>query len=379
VADEVKEFTDPGLEGYSDEAFEPPGEGGLTTEQLAFRLHAKREQAMQDTGAISPPVADVEPLEEEAPAVVEEEPEAPLEEEPEEPEAEPEEEPTEEEPEEPEEPPEDEVDEFFLARYRDRESAEEGLAEKDRTIAALYRQLHEREQALQQQPEQPEQLDTAAWSEWAAESVENGAGLKGAQQALESGGPQGFDIYMAHWLAVEDPEERVQATAFNNEVIRQHSAQIALQAVQPEIEKSHERTVEEEAQTAKQLVAAEHPDFDDYTEDMDRLIRDQNGLLPEETKKQLAEIAQNGVEGKRMAWEHLYLAARAARGPRRQQAQTVEKERRTKRADAAKIAATVSTAEGSGAHTPPNAAEQAVLQKRNAIRQRLGQPELPME
>lgn len=371
MADEIQ---DPALEGVPDEAFETEGDR-LTPEQLAVRVHLKREQAMQDAGWLAPPGPDeeLEPVDE-APAVVEEEPAAPVEEE-EEPEAEPGEP---EEPEDAEEEPldEGEVDDFYVARYKDRETAEEALAEKDRTIQRLYQEINQgRELAQQnaQQDAQPEQLDTQAWSEWAAESVENGAGIRGAQQALQAGGPQGFDIYMAHWLADEDPESRVTAMSFNNEVQRQYAAQSALQAVEPKLEESQQRTAEEEAKNAEQIAASARPDFAEYREDMDRLISE-DGPIPEETKFWLAEMAGQGVEGKVRAWDYLYLAAVAARGPRRQQAQTVEKKRRTERSDAAKIAATVSSAEGTGAHTPPSAAESYVLQRRNAIREKLGQP-----
>jgi hypothetical protein len=378
MADQI---TDPGLEGFSDKAFEEPGEGGLTTEQLAFRIHAKREGAMQDAGWLEPPGPD-------APLEAVEAPEPPLEEAPDdeseaEPEAEPDEEPEleeteEEEPGEEEAPEEqealDEQEEFYLARFRDKEAAEKGWQEAQWTIQRLYDERNERLQAEQQQPQGPQELDIGAWSEWAAELVEQGAGIEGARAALTHGDTQGFDIYMAHWLQAEDPDERVQAALINGEVQRQFAARRATEAVRPQFEQTQEQHLVEEAMLARQIAGSQHDDFDEYLEEMDALVRSENGMLSEATKAWLAEESQKGVEGKVRAWDHLYLAARASRGPRQQQATTVERRRRTMSSDAAKIAATVSTSEGSAARNPPNEAELAVIRKRNAIREKLGQP-----
>jgi len=153
------------------------------------------------------------------------------------------------------------------------------------------------------------------------------------------------------------------------------AAQQAVQAISPYIEQQEQQGLEDEALTARQMAAEGKADFEDLAPEMDRLIAEENGLITREVKQTLVAMAQEGgVHGKRMVWEHLYTAARAARGPERTRAQTTEKRRRTTTAEAARIAATVSSSEGSGTRTPPNEAEARELQKRNAIRKELGQP-----
>src|SRR5499427_4550897 len=106
------EIEDPNLADLPDEAYEEVGEEGLNVPQLELRIRAKREQAMQDAGLLSPPGPD-EPLEE-----PDEEPKELEEPEPLEPQ----------EPEEPEGEADDE--EIFFARYKTREQEERGKAEQ---------------------------------------------------------------------------------------------------------------------------------------------------------------------------------------------------------------------------------------------------------
>jgi len=347
-------------------------DGDLTTADLQARINLKREARYQDEIKIADTLDDLEPLPEEPGEVVSDEPAPPEEEEGAEPEGEPGE-GVEEEPEEgPGEPEEVVEDDFYVGRYKTREVAEDALAEKDRTIDRLFQELAERDQRQPQQPEGPAQLDVPAWHQWADQAVAEGQGISGAMEALRTGGPEGYDIYLAHWLS--DPEQVPQAQAFNNQVQRQFAANQAMQAMAPLVQREQERMIEDEAEVAKMIVADGKDDFDDLQDEMDRLVRE-DGLLPVETKQRLAAMAQQGgVEGKVHAWEYLYMAAQAAKGKTRAKAQRVEDGRRRAKADRAKIAATVSTSEGAATRTPLSEAESYVVKRKNAIREKLGQP-----
>jgi hypothetical protein len=387
--DRPNEVVDPNTADLPDEAFAPI-EGSPSPLQLEARIRARREQAQQDVGAIQSPHHDpsIEPLEvrDDGTTTVEAEelPEAPEQEAPPEPPAEPPaEEPEGEEAEKKgEEQPEveEEDEDFYVGRYKSKEEAERGLAEKDKTIAQLFRERAERVGETQQQAQQTgePQLDIPAWHEWASEAVENGDGMEGAMAALERGGAAGFDVYMAHWLQVEDEESRAQAYAFNQEVQRQYAAQTALAAVSPVVQQLQTNNAPNEAEAAKTVVAARYPDFNELQDDMDRLISDPN-VLDDSTKNWLTQLAGQGMEGKARAWEYLYLTASATRAPQRAKAAKVERERRKTSADAAKVAAAVSSSEGSSVRTPLSEAELAVIRKKNGIRERAGLPLLPEE
>ena len=354
------EVEDPGLADLPDEAFEAPGEEGLSVPQLELRIRAKREQAMQDAGLLSPPGPD-EPLEE-----PDEEPEVPEEPEPLEPQ----------EPEEPEGEADDE--EFFFARYKTREEAERGKAEADATIDRLYRERAEWQQQQEQEVQGEQQFDPQAWNEWAAETVATGAGEQGALAALHNGGTQAYDIYLAHWAA--EPDQLVIALAFNNDVQRHLATQHALAAVSPLIEEQKGRLVETEALRARATIASRHPDFDDLEQEMDRLVLEENGPLDADTKQWLEDTARTqGIPGKVRVLEYLYQVASQSVSPKRREAQVTEKRRRKAAADAARVSATVSSSEASGTRTPLSEAELAVLAKRNAIREKLGQPQIPTD
>ncbi|HEY7421465.1 MAG TPA: hypothetical protein VH541_05600 [Gaiellaceae bacterium] len=351
---------------FPDEAFEPDN-GSLSVEQFALRVNAKREQAYQDAGWTVPPGAEgdpeaLEPIEDEEGEAEEPEPElAPEETEPA---------PETEEGEEP---------DFYVGRYKTREAAEEGLREKDETINRIFRELHEQrqqiEQALQEEAE-PAQLDAAAWQEWAETAVEARAGPDGAIQALRTGGQQGYNVYLRAWM--DDDEQRADALAFNNQVMLELAEQRARQAIMPFTEDMQARTRQAEAVAAKERVAERYPDFDEYKDEMDRLIEEE-GALPEETKVFLATVASTGLQGKVQAWEYLYMAAARNRAPRRAKAATAEAGRRRTSADQAKVQAMVSTAEGAAARTPLSAAELAVIRRKNELRKEWDLPLLPEE
>ena len=363
---------DPNLEDLPEEAYEEPGESGLSVPQLELRIRAKREQAMQDMGLLTPPQPD-EPLDTEEPEVEDEPP-------PEDTEPGHEEEP---EPEEQEEPPQaeapeaEEADGFYVGRYRTREEAEAALAEARLTIDRLNNEKAMREREEREQEQQ--QFSPQAWHEWSAEQMEQGVDAReAANVALQHGGEAAYDIFLAHWLA--DPEQAAQAHAFNNYVQRQVATQHALAAVQPLLQEQQTRSIESEAVQARAAVAARHPDFDELEQEMDRLVLSENGPIDEGTKQWLEQTAlTGGVQGKVIALEHLYAIASQTISPKRRQARAAEQNRRKASADAAKVSATVSSSEASGARTPLSEAELAVLAKKNAIRAKLGQPQLPTE
>jgi hypothetical protein len=363
------EIEDPNLADLPEEAFEEPGEGGLSVPQLELRIRAKREQAMQDAGAIAPPQPDA-PLEQ--PEQPEEEPEPEAEPEPEEPE------PLE--PEEPQEPEaEGEQEDFFFARYKTKEEAERGKAEADATIDRLYRERAQWQQQQEQQAQgEQQEFDPQAWNEWAAEAVSNGAGEQGALAALNNGGTQAYDVYLAHWAA--EPDQLVVALAFNNDVQRHLATQHALAAVSPLLEEQQHRVVENEAIRARSTVASRHPDFDDLEQEMDRMVLEEDGVLDAAQKQWLEDTARTqGLQGKINVLEYLYRMASQNVSPSRRQAQATERRRRKETSDAAKVSATVSSSEATGTRTPLSEAELTVLAKKNSIRAKLGQPLLPTE
>jgi hypothetical protein len=376
-------------EEFPDEAWEEPGEDGLTRQQFAARLSAKREQAAQDAGWVTTPQPDAEVETEEQPVqppVTDEPPPAAepetVEEEGEEEEGVAEEEAEEEAAEEPSEgEPEEEGEEpeaeYYAGRYLTKDATEDGLREKDATINRLYRELHEQrqeiEQALQEREAGPQQLDTEAWNAWAEEAVSNGLGADGALAALSQGGQEGYNLYLGHWL--NDEDERATALAFNNEVMLSFAEQRA--AMQAESFRE-QRSPTEEAEVAKQRMAAARPDFNDYTETMDRLV-EEPGLLPDETKQWLADLARSGLDGKTRAWDYLYLAAVALGTPNRRKAQAEERRQRKVSSDNAKVQAIVSSAEATPTRTPLTEAELTEIRYKNRLRERWDLPLLTEE
>lgn len=337
-----------------------PLKGSLSEDEFALRVAAKIEEAQQDRGILVPPghPDDPTPLE----PLPETEPVAPPEPEPEG------------EPEGPEEPGEE--GDFFVGRYRDKDAAESGLREKDETINRLYRELNEQRQQVedavrQRSEEGPEQIDAPAWAEWAETAVANGDGADGALAALRTGGMDGYDLYLRFWL--DDDEQRADALAFNNRVMLELSEQRARAVVQPMISDRNAALVRSEAEVAKQYVNARYADFGEYQEEMDRLV-EQEGVLDEQTKVWLAQTASSGFEGKMRAWEYLYLTAVRTKAPGKAQARNTEGKRRRSSADAAKVAATVSTSEGAARTSPGSATEQEILSRRNELRKEWGLP-----
>jgi len=362
---------DPNLAGLEESLKK---DGDLTSQDLQARINLKREAMYQDEGILGPSTADpeVEPLE-----VVADEPEEvdseEGQEEPEvgeEPEAEPEAEPEEMDTE-PEAEPEAEIEDFYLGRYKTREAAEAGLAEKDRMIDQFFREREAFAVREAEQQQEPQELDRQAWHEWAEDAVASGAGERGALDALAQGGAEGYDIYLGHWAS--DPEQAPFAHAFNNEVQRQFAEARAMQAVTPLMQREQAQNADTEARQAKELIAAQYPDFAEMQETMNHLINDPNALPPE-TRARLAQMASVGIEGKIHAWDFLYHAASASKGRSRGRAQRKQDAAGKAASDRAKIAATVSSAEGTQTRTSRTATEEYVLRKKNAIRAELGQP-----
>jgi len=367
-----------------------PEEGGLgpldtpDLSDLGQRIAAKRDAALEQAEAEDEPTtepdieADTEPDTESG--ELDDEPVV----EPDSEDAEPDTSADEDEPEEGDEPEAEDADEFVLGRYKTIEDAETGIREKDATIIRLYRELDE---AKNKQPEQPTttdvpatadkpQLDVEAWNEWAAEQVEAGAGVQGAMAALERGGAEGYDIYIGRWIESDDPSERAEAIRFNNEVQRQVATQQAIAAVKPVVDDASKPPQGESDQAAYDAVARRHPDFGEMGAEMDRVAKS----LDDDTRSWLRELATGDRAGQERAWEYLYRTAVATKvTPRRAATTRTERERRRVSGDAAKIAATVSSSEATATRTPLSEAEQAVLRRRNGIRERAGIPLLTEE
>src|SRR6516225_8169515 len=164
---------------HTDEALAAMGGESMGPEEFALRAAAKRDAAMQDAGWITSPQneADMEPISD-GDVIEQREPLLP---------PPPEEEAEEEEELEAEEaetlPTEQEIEDFYLGRYRTREAAE------------------------------------------------GGAGAAGAIEAIRTGGPDGYAVYLQHWLS--EPDQTAEAMLFNNDYQQQMAAMVARQAAAP--------------------------------------------------------------------------------------------------------------------------------------------------
>jgi len=358
---------------HTDEALAAMGGESMGPEEFGLRAAAKRDAAMQDAGWITSPQneADMEPISD-GDVIEQREPLLP---------PPPEEEAEEEEELEAEEaetlPTEQEIEDFYLGRYRTREAAEEGLAEKDRTIDRLFRELHARGGESEPQPGE-QGIDVGAWHEWAAEAVEGGAGAAGAIEAIRTGGPDGYAVYLQHWLS--EPDQTAEAMLFNNDYQQQMAAMVARQAAAPLLAERAARDAKIEGDQAKQMVEAQIPDFAEYEADINQLLTEDTGLIPADTMAWLTDLATNhGLQGKVTAWQNLYIVARSARAPARKRAQQTERAARRQSGDAARVAATVSTAEGSATRTPMTARQRTETEIRNSLRREWGMPEIPTD
>lgn len=261
-------------------------------------------------------------------------------------------------------------DEFFLGTYRSKEDAERGLAEKDETLKRLFseknlleQRLREAEDRRQQEEAEPQELDLPAWDQWALEQVEAGAGQAGAMAALREGGYEGYQVYLRHWLASEDPAERAEATLYNNEVVMSIAEVRAAVASQ---QARQQPSAAEQREQAYAQLKLRRPDLDDYHEQMTAIVSE----LPQEDILFLRRLAETGVEGQMRATEWLYQEAKS-RGSSTSEAQKVERQRRKASAAAATVQATSPSAEGTSSRTPPPAAEAEALKRKAGIRERM--------
>lgn len=258
--------------------------------------------------------------------------------------------------------------EFYVGRYRTREEAEKGLAEKDAMIGRLGQQAGEAQrqlEALQAEREKvdetPEQLDVAEWETWAEARVSEGAGNAGALEALKEGGYDGYQIYLKAWLS--DPEQVGDATLFNNALVVEMAEQRAAIASAPSPEQLDRNAADARA-AAQASVLARRPDLPEYEEAMGEVL----DSLPQERLDWLRAQSESGREGMELALEWLYLEARVSRSTPSQAAAEAERKQRTASADRAKLAATTSSAEATPTRTPLTEAEKAGMAVKNRNR-----------
>lgn len=271
-------------------------------------------------------------------------------------------------------------EEFYVGRYKTREEAEKALEEGRLTVDRLHseRANWERErstlvkqiEANQRAEEESRQLDIPAWNEWAAEAVEEGEGASGALAALSNGGYPGYEIYLKAWMGSEDPDVRGEALAFNNQLMLEVS-DLRAQRVVAEREAAQPAQSEAElALEARRAILARRPDFAEYEDAMNEVLDE----MPEgdTVRNYLKALAQGGVHGKERVLDHLYLEAKARSQGKTREARKAEGERRIASSQAAKVAASVSSAEATVARTPRTEAERAVIAKKNDLRERWG-------
>jgi hypothetical protein len=161
-----------------------------------------------------------------------------------------------------------------------------------------------------------------------------------------------------------DPREISKAIKFNNEVVMSQAEVRAAAAAQRERQTP---SSEDETAQAESLVKAKYGDLDDYKDDMTAVV----DRLSDADRIWLRQLAESGVEGKERAIEHVYLAAKAARPSNSAKAREAEKARRRTSAEAATLAATSPTAEGTSTRTPPPAAEAEGLRRKRGLRERM--------
>jgi hypothetical protein len=384
VSSRNEEIQDPNLADLPPEAFEEI-EGQPTLDQLETRIRAKREQAEQDAGIMQSPhhADDIEPIE---PPAAKEPTEEPVEEEVTDDQAD--------EVEEPEEP---------TRRSRipeDDPTSKRTTARSSSSAATAPRRTSRRGSArrTRRSPGSSGSGSIASRGRVSSRSSPIRAGRCSTRPPGASGrrprsrrgrasrarwprsnrvGRRATTSTSRTGWSPTTPQSVRQAHAFNNEVTRQYAAQNARQAVQPEIERMRS-TPPDDPQAVRQAFAAKHPDFEQLEPEMDRLILE-DGALDIETKQWLADLASQGGAGKQRALEYLYMTAAATRAPVRAKVAKEERQRRKVSADEARLAATVSSAEGSSTRTPLPEAELAVVRRRNAIREKAGMPLLPEE
>lgn len=268
-------------------------------------------------------------------------------------------------------------EQFYVGTYKDKDSAEAGLAEKDATIERLFTERNQLNQRLQEAQEvteaakEPEQLDVGAWHQWAEAAVSEGAGQEGALAALREGGHDGYQVYLQHWLAAADEEgeadakARAAAVVFNNQYMLEVAEVRAAAAAQRERDKPSAADSRAEAHA---IVKAKRPDLDEYADEMAKVVTQ----LPLEEIERLRTLAQSGVQGQADALERVYLEARLQVSGSKQAAAAAEQKRRKVSADAATLDATTSSSEGTTSRTPPPATEAYGQQRKRELRERQG-------
>lgn len=273
---------------------------------------------------------------------------------------------------------------FYAGRYKTREDAEAGIAEKDATIQRLHNERDQLKAELEKRGE-PEPaaeataIDRPAWKEWAStriEAVEDPVQAEAlALQALTEGGYDGYEVLLEAWLEAEDPSVRARATIFNNQMMMEIADQRARVAAQPALDSSEKRTTTDEAAAARAQIMAKRTDFADYEDEMSEVVK----TLDEPTRAMLTEMAGRGVEGKAQALDYVYLEARVSKDTRKTTARATERAQRRASADADKLGATTSTSEATPSRTPLTAAEIEKNKMVNARRKEWGLELLPEE
>lgn len=275
----------------------------------------------------------------------------------------------------------DAADEFYVGRYKTREAAEAAYAEKDATILRLHqerdqlrREAEERAKAAAET--EPEEIDQAAWRTWAEEQVEALEDPRQAEalavKALEVGGYDGYQVFLAAWLESEDPAVRSRATPFNNSVMLEMSRVRAEAAAAPRHQEDDRQQTREQALDAREKIAARYADF----AEMEKRFPKVSEELDDETRDYLTQQAAEGVDGKARVMDYLYLRARATATDSKQRAKTEEKRQRVASADRDKLAATVQTGEAKPTRTTLSETESKALAVRNARRREWGLEEL---
>ena len=312
--------------------------------------------------------ADEAEAEDESPAEVEEgeeageaaEPELPAEVE-EEPEVEPE--------------AQEEEGDFFVLRYKNREEAERGYAEKEattqranqRAAAAEQRQAELEEQlaAFQQYQQQSVQIDPNEWMEWAQESLQYVTPDQVWQRAWDEGGPTAADVVIQAMYISDNPAVRRYATQYDNALGRAFEQQEQA----PELERQRqERAAQgyaQEAVSARAEMIRRHPDYEQAEDEMISFLTS----LDDNDRVILEQVAQaGGTVGKIHALSYLYNAVRSETPERLVEARVAERKKAEERSRAKKINATVALATASPERTPLTEAEREDIVIRNRIR-----------
>jgi len=261
-------------------------------------------------------------------------------------------------------------DGFFIARYKSREEAERGLAEKDATIQRLYDERNQQLQYQQPEPEGPVQIDVEQWIEWAGEEIQRRDPREVFAEAVSHGGEDAGFLVIDAMYATGEPSMMREATTLATDYRMAYAQAVESQQRAPEIQRQQQAEVQRQAVQARAAMVNAYPDYEQVEAEMNSLV----DSLDSQTRVILEEVSKAGEEGKRFVLWTLYNAARSETPERLVEAKVTQLRKADERSRSKKIAASVASATASPERTPLTEAERDDLAVKNRIRKGAGLP-----